>query len=138
MNEVFVDSAVPLLAAGGAHRLRAASREVMAAVSAGSVRMHASVEMLQEFTHHRMRMGAVPEALLDARDLADMTVVHAFDLEVWQEATRLMQVSAIRGRDAVHAATALLAGFDEIISPDTDFVDVPGLRRIHPADWPVS
>lgn len=41
-----------------------------------------------------------------------------------------MAGSTIRGRDAVHAATALQSGFDLIASTDPDFDEVPGLR------WP--
>ena len=39
----------------------------------------------------------------------------------------------LRGRDAVHAATALEHGLVTIISPDPDFDGAPGLTRIEPA-----
>ncbi|GAB96796.1 hypothetical protein KILIM_049_00140 [Kineosphaera limosa NBRC 100340] len=39
-----------------------------------------------------------------------------------------------RGRDAVHAATALAADFSAIVSCDADFDDIPGLRRLEPEE----
>ena len=45
-----------------------------------------------------------------------------------------MATGPVRGRDAVHAATALLAGFTEIVSADKDLGSVPGLRRLDPAN----
>lgn len=63
-----------------------------------------------------------------------MYVVHDFTASIQALSLDLMERSPIRGRDAVHAATALAAGFTEIVSMDRDFEDVPGLRRIAPRD----
>ena len=61
-------------------------------------------------------------------------VTHPFDDEVLARALQLMAGSTIRGRDAVHAATALQSGFDLIVSTDPDFDEVPGIRRLAPGD----
>ena len=45
-----------------------------------------------------------------------------------------MARSHVRGRDAVHAATALDAGFDTIVSTDRDFDGIPGLTQRDPRD----
>ena len=50
------------------------------------------------------------------------------------KALDLTATTRIGGRDAVHAATALLAGFDAVVSPDRDFAVVEGLRRLDPAE----
>jgi len=63
-----------------------------------------------------------------------MCVLHTFDDEVLTRALDLAGNSELGGRDAVHAATALTAGFEEIVSADRDFDAVPGLRRIAPAE----
>lgn len=76
---------------------------------------HASVELVQEFLFHRLRRVARAEAVAQARDVADLCVLHSVD------------------RDAVHAATALIDGFPAIVSPDRDFDFVVGLERIDPA-----
>ena len=46
----------------------------------------------------------------------------------------LLATTTARGRDAFIAATALLVGFDAVVTMDSRFVEVPGLRRIHPRD----
>ncbi|AKT51208.1 type II toxin-antitoxin system VapC family toxin [Arsenicicoccus sp. oral taxon 190] len=138
MRALFADSATFLLALGGAHPAQEQCRELLAAAHAGRIRLHVSVEGLQEVTFHRLRRTSRESALAEARALGLACVVHAFDEAVWAEATRLMERSPVRGRDAVNAATALLAGFEEIVSPDVDFDGIPGLRRIDPADWSLS
>jgi uncharacterized protein len=41
-------------------------------------------------------------------------------------------VEGLGGRDAVHAATALRYGLLIVLSPDSAFDRVPGLKRIDP------
>lgn len=133
MRRLFVDSAVVLLAVGGAHPMRQACRDVVAAAGHGEVALHMSVEGGQEFLFHRMRREP-PEDAVAAFGLLDRLVTwHAFEVDVLHAAVLLAR-AGVRGRDAVHAATASRAGFTEIVSPDRDFDAVPGLRRLDPAD----
>ena len=44
----------------------------------------------------------------------------------------LIDTGTAQGRDAVHAATALRAGFSEIVSLDRDVDGIPGLTRVDP------
>lgn len=134
MKDVFLDADVPLLAAGGDHPLRAPCRRVLDAIVHGRARGHLTTEAVQEFVFHRRRRGD-GTAVEKARELRAMCVVHPFDVEVLDRALDLMEVSGVRGRDAVHAAAALHAGFDEILSADPDFDRVPGLTRVDPSRW---
>lgn len=134
MREVFLDSSVLLLAAGAAHPLQGACRAIVDEVATGRARGHVSVEAVQEFVHHRMRRDD-PRAVPAARAISRFCVVHPFDLAVLDRALALMAAGSARGRDAVHAATALQAGFTEICSADSDFDNVPGLARVDPRHW---
>ncbi len=131
---VFVDSTVLVLSAGGADPDLAPARAILQAAIARRVDMHVSVEAIQEFVHHRMRKAA-PHAVEESRMLRHLCFLHPFDERVLDMALELIDTTSIRGRDAVHAATAMLAGFDEIISVDRDFDGIPGLSRISPAEW---
>jgi len=51
---------------------------------------------------------------------------------ILRASVRLVADCGLRGRDAVHAATALAAGFHLIVSCDEDFDAVPGLTRVDP------
>lgn len=133
MRGLYVETSVFLLAVGGDHPDREPSRRFLRAAAHGCVRLHASVEAVQEFVVHRMRRTSRQTALEQTRNMAASCVLLPFDDEVLTAALRLIEESPVRGRDAVHAATATLAGFGEIVSLDTDFDTLPGLRRIHPS-----
>lgn len=134
MVAVFVDTAVLAYAVGDEHPMRQASRRLVELAVSGSVQVHASCEMVQEFLFHRMRRTDRAIAVQQSRDAADLCFLHPFDAKVVHRMIELVEASGIGGRDAVHAATALVNGFDTIVSPDPDFDRVPGLRRLQPQD----
>jgi len=130
--QIFIDSNVPLYALGGQHPLREPCQELLFAIQTGNTLAHASVEMIQEVVFHRMRRDARQNAIGDGRLLARMCDLHTFDQNVLERALWLIETSAIRGRDAIHAATALENGFHQIVTADPDFIAVPGLTPISP------
>ncbi len=132
MTPVFVDPSVLLLAVGGDHPWRAPCRAVLEAASAGSVRLHLSVEGGQEFLFHRMRSVERARAVSEFEQLDRLAMWHDFDADVLRRSATVVRDGHARGRDAVHAATALSAGFTEIVSCDADFDDIPGLTRRDP------
>jgi predicted nucleic acid-binding protein len=89
--------------------------------------------MVQEFVHHRLRkLGDRRIAAADGRNLSALCALLAFDREVLDLSLELIDRSSIRGRDAVHAATALAYGIDRIASTDPAFDRIPGLSRLDP------
>jgi uncharacterized protein len=123
-----------LYATGAEHPLRPACRRILQAASARQVQAHVSAEAIQEFVHHRLRRTDRESAVQQARAVADACVIHPFDRAVLDRAIEMIATSTLRGRDAVHAASAQLAGFEAIVSPYSDFDAAPGLRRIDPHD----
>lgn len=134
MRAVFVDSSVLLLAVGGEHPLRGPCRGVLDLAGRDVLGLHLSVEGGQEFLFHRLRRGARDEALAQFAALDRLVTWHPFDAEILRASVRLVADCGLRGRDAVHAATALAAGFHLIFSCDEDFDAVPGLTRVDPRD----
>lgn len=135
-NAVLLDSAIVIYALGRDGPLRESCRAVMTRVSRDDFRAYASVEMIQELVHHRLRRtGDRSLAAEDGRDVMAILTVLNFDREVLDLSLDLIErIPTVRGRDAVHAATALAYGIDKIISPDAAFDNIPGLTRIDPAD----
>lgn len=129
---VFVDSSVVALALGGAHERRQDCRDLLAATVRG-VQLHCCVELVQEVLFHRLRRGLRQAAVDQAYRLTEGLTLHDLTVAVLLQSVRLTETTAIGGRDAVHAACALEAGFDQIVSADRDFEGVPGLRRVTPA-----
>lgn len=134
MTPLFVDSSVVLLAVGGDHSLRQPCRAVLEAAHRGEVVLHMSVEGGQEFLFHRVRRRGVAAAVAEFELLDVIVRWHDFDAEILRRSVALVRDAGVRGRDAVHAATAIEAGFGAIVSCDEDFDAVPGLVRVAPED----
>lgn len=128
----FLDTAVLTLALGADHPERQACRSLLGAAADGASELHISVETLQELLFHRMRREERSDAVSAVRHVRAACVLHDFNEAVVETTLNLVSESNIRGRDAVLAATALGAGFSQIVSPDRDFDGVPGLRRVDP------
>jgi predicted nucleic acid-binding protein len=129
---LFADTAVLALAIGGEHEHRASCRALLAAATAGQVELHVSVEALQELLFHRTRRAGRDAAVADVRDSTQVCRVHSFDPTVLARSVDLVAANHLRGRDAVHAATAMLHGFTEIVTTDADFDGLPELARLAP------
>ncbi|MBC9956815.1 type II toxin-antitoxin system VapC family toxin [Yimella sp. cx-51] len=132
MRQVFVDPSVLLLAIGGEHPWREPCREVLEAASDGRLQINLSVEGGQEFLFHRLRHAGRERAVREFFLVDAMVAWHPFDVETLHASRDLIAAGHARGRDAVHAATAMAQGFGENISCDADFDTVPGLGRIDP------
>lgn len=134
MRALFLDPVVLLRAFGGPHPDRDACVSLLEAAQAGAIEFHLSVEGGQEFLFHRLRMGTREDAVAEFDAVDALVTWHSFEAETLRASRQIVGVGQARGRDAVHAATALGAGFSEIVSPDRDFDQVRGLQRVHPAD----
>lgn len=90
--------------------------------------------MIQEVVFHRLRRtGDRRVAAKNGADLASLATVLPFDREVLDISLSLMEHHpSIRGRDAVHAATALAYGIERIASSDRAFDGIPGIVRTDP------
>jgi predicted nucleic acid-binding protein len=136
VTRFFVDSNVFLYALGAEHRYREPCRRLVEHADAGRLRPEASVELVQEVLWVRARrLDDRRQALQDARDVAELCVLHPLDAHDLEAAMALYHDNAtITPRDAVHAATAIGRGVGRIVSADRHLDDIPGLRRIDPVD----
>nr|WP_169923355.1 type II toxin-antitoxin system VapC family toxin [Microbacterium agarici] len=132
-HAVLVDSTVLAHALGDRQPHKEACRRYLRHVWSGKGRAYASTEMIQEVVHHRLRRtGDRLLAVSDARDSMRSFIVLNFDHEVLELALELIERTQVRGRDAVHAATALAYGIETVASSDPAFDSIPGLRRVDP------
>ena len=129
---LFVDPSVLLVASGGENPWRDPCRAVLAAVAMGRARLHLSVEGGQEYLFHRLRRVEGAQAVAEFEQLDRLAHWHDFDADILRASADLVLRGHARGRDAVHAATALAAGFTTIVSGDADFNGIPGLVRRDP------
>ena len=136
-SAVLLDSAVISYALGADSALRQPCRAILRAIADGDVHAYASVEMIQEVVQHRLRRSADrTRSVRQSRDAAALCTILNFDREVLDLSLDLIERGpTIRGRDAVHAATALIYGIEQIVSPDSAFDGIAGLTRIDPRDF---
>ncbi|MGM7698867.1 type II toxin-antitoxin system VapC family toxin [Microbacterium sp. A84] len=131
-SAVLVDATVVLHSLGEVEPHRSRCRAFLRELWSGTGRAYASTEMVQEVVFHRMRRTGQAQAVADARDIARYLIILNFDHEVLETALALIESTEVRGRDAVHAATALAYGIETIASSDPAFDGIPGLRRLDP------
>lgn len=132
-DAVLVDATVLIHALGEVEPHRSQCRALLAQLWTGKGRAYCSTEMLQEAVHHRLRRTQDRRrAVEDVRELLGLFIVLNFDHEVLELSLELIERTSIRGRDAVHAATALVYGIEKVASSDPAFDDIPGITRIDP------
>ncbi|GAB3615797.1 hypothetical protein GCM10027416_03540 [Okibacterium endophyticum] len=131
MTSAFLDSTVFLYALGTEHPLKQASVAVIEQGAAQGLRFYCNVEVIQEVAFHRLRRTSDrTRAVAEARLAMSTCTVLPFDREILDASLDLLaRMPTIRGRDAVHAASALAYGIETIITPDTAFDGIPGLTR---------
>lgn len=132
----FLDSNIFMYAAGREHPLKAPCVAILSRVAQEKLEALTNAEVLQEILYRYGAIGELQRGLHLARlavdqvggevlpvTLADMQ--RAFDL-----ASRYG--TAIRARDAVHAATMLNNGLTHLISADGHFDVIEGITRVDP------
>lgn len=133
MTAYYLDATVPAYALGGEHPARDPARRLIREAAEGRIVLQASVEMVQELLHHRMRRVDAAVAVRQARAVGEMCILHSFDTATLSRALDLVAEAGVRGRDAVHAATALMHGVPQVLSTDPDFDRIPGITRVPPS-----
>jgi predicted nucleic acid-binding protein len=132
---VFVDTAVLLYAAGGAHPLRDPCRRLLRRIADGELEAVISAEVIQEILHRFTRIGRPDAGTAMARAALDLfapvlPITHATMRRMPDLVERHPGLAA---RDLVHVATCQAEGIEEILSSDRGFDSVPGIRRLDPA-----
>lgn len=131
---LLIDTNVLAYDAGGEHPLKAPCREILAMVMSGRLVATTTPEVIQEFAHisarKRLRNEAAAAAVRYAVLLAPLrpTEVHHLEagLALWR------QHAGLGCFDAVLAAVALDFKDATVVSADSAFAAVPGLRHVYP------
>jgi hypothetical protein len=131
---IVVDTTILALAVGAEHELRDAARELITAVAARSIEATTTPEVIQEFAHVRARRRGRRDASALARRYAELFApLLAVEAEHLDRGLRLFEEHPELGAfDAVLAATALTHDAAALVSADTDFRVVGGLRHVTP------
>lgn len=133
---ILIDANILLYAIGRDDERRAACARLLDRAITGELRATINVEVAQEILHVLSRRGergralAYTAALLES--FPDMLSISAAHIA---EARRLLEVHPGLGvRDALHAASVLVDALDGIVSYDSAFDGVSGVRRVQPPE----
>ncbi len=133
---VFIDTNVPIYAAGRAHPLKEPCAQVLLLVAEHSQAFVTDAEVLQELLHRYLALRLWPQGRDVFRRFSDLMrerveAVQAVDVE---RAAGLADIyQELGGRDLLHVAVMDRLGVRRIISADTGFDRLQELERLDPA-----
>jgi len=132
----FLDSNIFMYAAGREHPLKAPCLVILRRVAREEVEALTNAEVLQEILYRYGAIGELQRGLHLARLAVDQIAgdVLPVTLADMRRAFDLVERygAGIRSRDAVHAATMLNNGLNQVISADAHFDVIEGITRIDP------
>lgn len=128
---VFIDSNIPMYAAGKPHPHRDPSHRFLRQVETGELDACTSTEVLQEILHRYTSLGERALAAQVYNLFVELCpVVFAISLaETDRARDLLLKVPSISARDALHAAVMLNHEVPWIATFDTGFDRITGIRR---------
>jgi hypothetical protein len=131
----FLDTNVFFYAAGAQHPMRDSCAAVLRKVAEGKLEATVNSEVLQEILYVMSRRGRREDGINLAGHVAalfpDLLSVTRDD--ILEACILLSRYPKLPVRDAVHAATMTRNDIRRIISVDSDFDAIAGIRRIDPA-----
>ena len=141
MPVAFVDTNIPIYAAGLEHRYKEPCARVILAIAENPARFITDAEVLQELMHHYLRTNRWAygrEVFRRFETLLRGRVQPVYAEDVSQAALLADRTPDSSSRDLVHVAVMGRYGTDLVISTDSDFDSIPGVRRLDPMalnDW---
>jgi uncharacterized protein len=129
---LFVDANVPMYLVGAEHPNKELATTALEIAIARGERLVTDAEVLQELLHRYRSIGRL-DAMEEATDALLGVVDEVFPIErddVMTARRLLVRLPRLSARDALHVATMRRHGVDDILTFDTGFDAVGGLRRL--------
>lgn len=129
---ILIDSNVPMYLIGAAHAHKIDAQRALERLISERERLVTDAEVLQEILHRYTAIGR-REAIQPAFDalLGVTDEVLPIDIDVAQRARAIvLERPQLSARDAVHVAVMQAHGIERILSFDTGFDHLPGIRRL--------
>ena len=126
---VFVDSNIPMYAAGKEHPNKAASIEILESISEGSLMGITSTEVFQEILYRYQAIGLLDkgfEVFDNFSGIIDETL--SINSSIMREARNILEDKKISTRDAIHVATMDFYDISYIASHDRHFQKFKHIR----------
>jgi len=129
---IFVDSNIPMYLVGAEHALKPRARHVIEDAVAAGETLCTDAEVLQEILHRYQalhRLDMIDPAFTAVLGIVD--VVFPIELPDVQRARRLLGSDGeLSARDALHVAVMQGRDIERVLSFDSGFDGIPGIRRV--------
>lgn len=138
MTRLFIDTNIPLYAAGMPHALREPAQRVITAIASSKIDAVTDTEVFQEILYRYVRVGERAKGFLVFDSFYRIMlgrILPVDDADTVQARQLLERYSSLSPRDAIHAAIALRHDAGDILTADRGFDPVDGLRRVPLADF---
>ena len=138
MSRLFIDTNVPLYAAGGEHPLREPCQRLIRAIAAGELEAMTDVEVFQELLHRYFHIGQRQTGLLLFDHFHRIMLGHVLPIDdaILLRARELAdEHPSLSPRDLVHLAVMERYQLQEIITADKGFENLAGIRRVSPEEF---
>lgn len=135
MKELFfVDTNIIMYALGKEHPLRSPCRKYLESIKNGEIVVVTNTEVLQEilYRYFSIQMPAMAEKTCIAMKVFCKRIYPVTLDEIAKALLLLKEYRSLNPRDAIHAATMLNNGIEKIISADSHFDTIKGIKRISP------
>lgn len=132
---VFIDTNIPMYAAGAPHALREPCQRILLDIAKGKLDAVTDAEVLQEILHRYMHIGARAQGLEifdHFRRIMAGRILPIRDADVVQARWLADTHSDLTPRDLIHLAIMRQHELDTIITADKGFSGVQGIRRLAP------
>lgn len=130
---VFIDTCIPMYAAGRDHPLKVSCIEILLTVAQGKLEAYTDTEVFQEILHRYLSLNRRPDGLKIFSLFSE--IMYGFVLPVnhqdMLQVAKLAKDNSLRhlsSRDLVHLAVMLNNGIERIITADRGFLQVPGIQ----------
>ncbi|OGP93893.1 MAG: hypothetical protein A2157_11635 [Deltaproteobacteria bacterium RBG_16_47_11] len=131
----FIDANLIMYSLGGPHPLREPCKRVLERIKARELHVTTNTEVLQEvlYRYFSIKRHALGEIVYRSLVQICVTVMPVRVSDTDRALEILKSYKVITSRDAIHAATMINNGIEEIISTDPHFDSIPEIRRTDPA-----
>lgn len=132
---VFIDTNIPMYAAGTAHPYRQPAQRIIAAIASGQLVALTDSEVFQEILYRYFSIGQRAQGLLifdNFRQVMAGQILPVEDVDVQQARLFADRYSSLQPRDLIHLAIVVRHKVAEIVTTDHDFDNIVEARRVDP------
>ena len=139
MMPLFVDTNIPIYAAGRPHPLKLPCTQILELIAEKPHGFVTDAEVLQELLHRYLNLRLWPDPGLVVVEnfalLMRSRVEAVSDIDVLAAAHSVHAFPRLSARDLLHLSIAQRTGALAIVSADRDFDGLPHMERLDPTDF---